>query len=436
MIWSLLTAIVINLAAVMPIVTVDFSRMLETMNEHFYPLMADQHRYLNLIGGGGSGKSVLAAQKCVHRVVSEPGHRIVVVRKVAKTIRESCWAETKTAIDRWGLNPIFNINKSDFTITCPAAKGSLIFVGLDDPEKLKSIHDPTSFWIEEATELMPEDLTQIGLRLRGSNGTYNQVILTYNPISERHWLKRRFVDTDQHGLTRIHKSTYLHNRFLPPAYVMELDDLRARDPEAYDVYGKGLWGKRLSGLVYGQDIIIPLELYPTQPDETIYGLDFGYNNPTALVQLDYYDRSVYTRERLYLTGLTTDDLIARMDAMLISKSDVIYGDTAEPDRIETISRAGYNIKPADKRQGSVGAGIAVVKATELCSHPGNENFNAEWNGYAWKRDRLGNILDEPEKINDHAMDALRMALFTHAQSRVPEPDFFTFKMEKRHEVRD
>lgn len=424
MILTILTAIILSLVNVMPTVTVDFSRMRETMNEHFYPLLADQHRYLNLIGGGGSGKSVFAAQKCVYRVVSEPGHRIPVIRKVARTLRESSWAEVLTAIDRWGLRKLFEVNKSDFTITCPGTKGKLIFVGLDDPEKIKSIHDVTSVWIEEATELMPEDLTQIGLRLRGQINTYLQIMLSYNPILERHWLKRRFIDTDQRGLTHIHNSTYRNNRFLTSDYENELDDLRERDPEAYEVYGMGLWGKRLSGLVYGKNIIIPLERYPKEPDFTIYGLDFGYNNPSTLIQLDFKDMDVFIHERLYATGLTTDDLLDRMNAMGISQTDIIYADSAEPDRIETIYRAGYNVKPADKRQGSVGAGIVVVKATNLHSHTGNENFNAEWNSYAWKRDRMGIILDTPEDNNDHAMDGARYALFTHAQSALPEPDIW------------
>ena len=422
----LLTAILISLANLMPTVTVDFRNVRATMNETFYPLLVDRHRYLVLDGGAGSGKSVFAAQKCVYRAVVERNHRIPVIRKVAKTIRESCFEECKKAISRWKLTKLFEINKSDLTITCPGTNSKLIFVGMDDPEKIKSIHDITSVWIEEATELMPEDLRQIGLRLRGQNKSYHQIIVSFNPILATHWLKGRFFDTDQHELTQIHKSTFRDNRFLTQNYLDELNDLQTRDPEAYEVYGKGEWGRKLSGLVYGSDIVVQRNQYPDphQIDETTYGLDFGYNNPSALLQLDYYDRVVWVTEKLYASGLTTDDLIARMDRMEISKSAPIYADSAEPDRIEMICRAGYNCKPMDKRPGSVAAGISIVKATIIKSLPSNYNFNAEWNTYAWKRDKYGVILDEPEKNNDHAMDALRGALYTHSMSAVPEPDIF------------
>jgi phage terminase large subunit len=408
-------------------VQVDFSRMAETVVPAFYPLFADRRRYLILNGGTGSGKSRSTAQKIVWRAVSEPGHRFIVIRKIAKTLQESCFAEIKTVIRNWGLNPIFDIPKRyDTGIRC--LNGSeAIFVGMDDPEKLKSISEPTGVWIEEATEFMPADLEEIGRRVRHSTGYYTQIILTFNPISERHWLKARFFDSDQRGLTTTHKSTYRDNPYLSPEYLLELKDLEQRNPESWQVYGLGQWGRKLSGLVYGYDIEIPASKYPKAFDETIYGLDFGFNNPSALIKIGLKDQAGYIRELLYATGLTTDDLITRMEGFDISKRDPIYADSSEPDRIEQIRRAGYNIHPADKAPGSVGAGITCVREQRLYSCPENANFDAEWNSYKWRVDRVGQVLDEPDKANDHAMDAVRYAIYTHIGRGRPAPNIFIGK---------
>ena len=376
----------------------------------------------------GSGKSRFVAQKKVYRLISERDHRILVVRKVAKTLRESCWAEILSVIRDYGLNSLVHVNKSDMTITCPGSNGQMIFVGMDDPEKLKSIHGITSVWIEEATEIVPEDLRQIGLRLRGKGGKYHQIVLTFNPISDRHWLKQRFYDTDQRGLTRTHHSTYLDNRYLPKVYLDELEDLRHRDPESWEIYGEGIWGRKLSGLVYGTDIIVQRGQYPDphQVGRSILGLDFGYNDPACLLRIDIVDNVHFIYEIIYETGLTTDDLVKKMDELKVSKTDPIYADSARPDNIETIYRAGYNILPANKPKGSVNTGISFVKSTIIKSMPSNQNFNAEWGSYAWLRDKNGVILDDPEDKNNHAMDALRYPIYMDRIDAPPPPELSIF----------
>lgn len=423
-----LTAIIVSLVVAMAIITVDFSRVSETMNDSFVPLLFDQHRYLVLDGGTNSGKSKFSAQKCVYRTVAEPRHRILIVRKVARTLRESCWEEIKVVISNWQFNSLFSINKSDYVISCPGSSGKMIFVGLDDPDKLKSIKDITSVWIEEATELMPSDLAEIGRRLRGVNGTYQQAILSFNPILVTHWLKPRFFDTDQRGLTRTHISTFRDNRFLTAETLLELEDLKARDPEAYEVYGEARWGRKLSGLVYGSDIIVQRGEYPDPHlvERTIHGLDFGYNDPACLLKIDIVDNVHFIHEMIYETGLTNDDLIAKMDMLKISKTYPIYADSARPDNIEDIYRAGYNILPAEKPRGSVNAGISFVKSTIIKSMPSNVNFNAEWNSYAWLRDKYGVILDDSEDKNNHAMDALRYPIYMDKINALPPLELSIF----------
>jgi len=371
--------------------------------------LADTSRFLVLYGGAGSGKSVFAAQKIIARIVSEPKHKIVATRKVARTLRNSVFALLKNIISQESLKSQFSFNATEMRLTHNPTGNEILCVGLDDPEKIKSIAGITGFWHEEPTELMPGDFNQLNLRLRGKTRHYLQHILTFNPISALHWLKSRFFDNPSPN-TSIYKTTYKDNSFIDEAYKAELDALRNQDENLYKIYCLGEWGV-LTGAIYKPFEV--LDAYPETFDDTVYGLDFGYNNPSALVEVNIRDQEIYPRELIYERGLTTADLINRMNSIGVSKSAIIYADSAEPDRIEEIARAGYNIFPANKSQGSVRSGISQVQAMKIYTLRENENLNEENNSYKWREDRDGRTLDEPEKENDHAMDALRYAIQTH-----------------------
>lgn len=230
-----------------------YNNLCQTNNETFMPLFADTHRYLVLKGGGGSGKSIFAGRKVLERVTSEPGHRWLVCRKVAKTIRESCFEQLK------GQAYDFYAEHVDFI---PRGKGSdmyirfrngseILFAGLDDVEKLKSIYDITGIWIEEASELLETDFNQLDIRLRTDFPHYLQIILSFNPISITHWLKKRFFDFDIEdpaerkkaiARTCTHESTYKDNRFLTKEAIQTLEAFRWTDEYYYQVYCLGMWG--------------------------------------------------------------------------------------------------------------------------------------------------------------------------------------------------
>ena len=157
----------------------------ETNNETFLPLFADTHRYLVLKGGGGSGKSIFAGRKVLERAVNEPGHRFLVCRKVARTLRESCFKQLLGQLAEFYPDSGYKANKSDLTISFQNGS-EIIFAGLDDVEKLKSIYNITGIWIEEASELLEGDFNQLDIRLRGKTREYQQIILSFNPISIQH----------------------------------------------------------------------------------------------------------------------------------------------------------------------------------------------------------------------------------------------------------
>ena len=217
-----------------------YQQLRETSNEAFLPLFADEHRYLVLKGGGGSGKSIFAGRKVLERVTSEPGHRWLVCRKVAKTLRESCFKQLLGQLAEFYPDSGYKPNKSDLAISFHNGS-EIIFAGLDDVEKLKSIYNITGIWIEEASELLESDFNQLDIRLRGKTREYQQIILSFNPVSIRHWLKKRFFDKKD-PRARVHESTYRDNRFLDAAAIRTLESFRETDEYYYQVYCLGMWG--------------------------------------------------------------------------------------------------------------------------------------------------------------------------------------------------
>ena len=210
------------------------------INERFYPLLFNEDRYLVLLGGSGSGKSVFAAQKCIARALKEK-HRILIIRKVGDTIKDSVFKLITSLLSDYGILSVCEVNKTEKTVILPNGS-EILMKGLDDPEKIKSIAGITSMWIEEATELKEDDFDQLDLRLRGDTGSYKQIILTFNPIDERHWLKKRFFDGDPEKTTAL-KTTYLDNIFLDEEY-REVLELKAKsNPNYYRIYKLGEWGK-------------------------------------------------------------------------------------------------------------------------------------------------------------------------------------------------
>lgn len=228
-------------------IEVDFSQLPEVTNDKFYPLFFDQGRYLVMVGGGGSGKSVFASSKVIYRCMTEPGHRFIVVRKVKETLRDSVFAELVNCITRWEMRELWKIPKgrsSELYLKC--LNGSeILFFGLDDVEKLKSIQGVTGIWAEEASELEPGDYKQLDIRLRGKTKFYKQMIITFNPIYKGHWLEGEFLNPDWSSKKKeatTHHSTYKDNRFLDEENKAVLEAFKDTDEYYYTVYCLGEWG--------------------------------------------------------------------------------------------------------------------------------------------------------------------------------------------------
>lgn len=213
------------------------------VNDKYIPLIDNQIRHLVLYGGSGSGKSVFACFKICLRTTTERGHKFLVLRKVADTIKESVFAEIKEMLMTMGVYHEFEINKTEKTFLHIPTGNQILCKGLDEPEKIKSIKGITGMWIEEATEFTEDDLDQLNLRIRGEKPNYVQYIYSFNPISEDNTTVKRFVtnSTKDPDVFVLH-TTHEDNFFLSEKDRQELLKLKEKNPLFYDVYCLGIPG--------------------------------------------------------------------------------------------------------------------------------------------------------------------------------------------------
>ncbi len=388
---------------------IDLTQLEAVTNPKFWPLYEDMYRYLVLWGGGGSGKSWFAAEKILVRILVAMSrgyrHKFLCLRKTQPAARRSIFALFKQYIDDWGLRKLCEINQAQMTITFKGGS-QIIIGGMDDPEKIKSIEGVTGVWVEEATEFTQAEFTQVDLRLRGQTVAYKQIILSFNPIDEQSWVKKRFFDYAEPKAV-LHHSTYLDNRFIDAEYAEMLEALIKIDRNYYEVYCLGKWGV-LKGLIY--ENWEQITEWPRRKDFDCYGdgLDFGFtNSPSALVDVGFIGDNLYVRERIYEKGLTNPDICNRLDSLDVSSNDVICADSAEPKSIMEISQGGYKIIGSIKGPDSVKYGIQRVKQYQIKVFHESVNVIKELKVYKWAEDKDGNTLDKPVEFMNHAMDAMR-----------------------------
>ncbi len=377
------------------------------LNPVYAPAARTPKRYRLLYGGAGSGKSVFAAQDHIVACKRHRQERVLVVRKVYRTCRQSTFHELLRILKAWNW-PV-SVNNTEMTVHL-AGGGEVLHAGLDDVEKLKSIAGVTKVWIEEATEITEEDFNQLDLRLRGVPAPLvPQITLTFNPISARHWIKRRFIDEGDAANVYVQRTTWQDNPHVGEAYGDTLASIP--DENMRRIYERGEWGEDVRGLIY------PVwEAVNEMPPAEVYGLDFGFNAPTAGVALAYRDGEVpvlYVDEVVYESGLTDSDLASRLRAEGVSTDARIYADAAQPGSIEALQREGFNAYPADKGSGSVEAGLRFCQGCRIMVTRRSVNVMNEFRAYKWDERRSGEVLDRPLKWMDHAMDAMRYGAYTH-----------------------
>jgi phage terminase large subunit len=301
-------------------------------------------------------------------------------------------------LENAGIYSDAQFNKTDNIYHYP--NGSYVeFFGVDEPGKVRGPGRDILF-VNEANLIPFAIYKQLALR------TKEIIFIDFNPVDESSWV---YDVADQEGNIMIH-STYLNNPFLSKEQTNEIESLRLADENLWNVFGLGLRGKS-SELIYTH-----WKTCKELPGrgERFFGQDFGYNVPSALVDIEIYEGAIYVDEVIYEQKLTTGDLIELYKSNGIFKNREIFCDSAEPKTIEELRRAGYNAKEADK---DVTEGIRKVKSMPLYVTERSINILKEIKSYKWKTDINGKPVkdkdkDEPVKFNDHAMDAMRYGVFT------------------------
>lgn len=365
-------------------------------------------------GSAGSGKSVDTAQHYILRLMADRGRNLLAMRKSEVTNRDSTFAELRAAIYRMGVSRYWRIVNSPLELTCLNGN-KVIFRGMNDQkqrEKIKSItfaHGKlTDIWLEEATEFTRDDVEILDDRLRGElpEGLFYQMRLTFNPVSASHWIKRIYFDhKDENVFT--HHSTYLDNRFNDAAYHQRMMRRKAIDPDGYRIYGLGEWGE-LGGLILTNWTVEEISRRREDYDAVYLGQDFGYNHANAILTLGFKDGDIFILDELYVHEKDTREIIELARERGLSDREVMYCDSAEPDRIKMWRTAGFSARAVKKESGSVGAQIDFLKQRRIWVHPSCVNTIRELEQWRWKQDdRTGEYLDQPLEFMDDAMAALR-----------------------------
>ena len=352
----------------------------------------------------------------------DDGRRILVIRKVGTSLRDSVWGMFKYLVSRLPADA-YTINKSEYTITL--INGSeFLFKGLDDPEKIKSIIDVSDIFIEEATELSAEDYDQLTLRLRGKKKC-KQMYLSFNPVSTTNWVYKRFFEPEARKRLKdiqIIRTTYKDNPTLDANQIARIEDLIHTNSNYYKVYAEGRFAP-LNKTIFPKFTvrdITPEEIqeFTKRAGRSIYsfcGLDFGFTNDPTAITWGWYE-PLKPVSNLYITGeLTkyglTNDKIAELLNQYVPSLRVI-ADSAEKKSIQEIKNFGFRgIYASDKGAGSILLGIDRISRCNVIIDPKCEDTITEFENYTWKKDKkTGEYINEPIDAYNHHIDSIRYGI--------------------------
>ena len=379
-------------------------------------------RYRVCKGSRASKKSKTTALFFIYSMMKYPGANLLVIRKVYRTLKDSCFTDLKWAINTLQVNDYWSVKESPLEIIYIPTGQKILFRGLDEPLKVTSITVETGnlcwAWIEEAYEINKEqDFNMLDESIRGKieGLLYKQITLTLNPWNERHWIKKRFFDVKDDNIMA--KTTnYLCNEWLDESDKKLFEDMKKNNPRRYQVAGLGEWGI-VEGLVYENWRELEFDwreiLNKRQKAKAVFGLDFGYtNDPAAFFCgiMDQEQKEIYVFDEIYQKRMQ-NTVIYRSIEKLGFRKEIITADSEEPKSIEHLRSLGLTrIKASKKGKDSINAGIQFIQDFKIFIHPRCVNFLTEISNYAWDKDKFGKAVNKPIDDFNHLMDAMRYAL--------------------------
>lgn len=398
-----------------------------TVNNHFIDFIQDwNYKFYFLVGGYGSSKSYHVATKLLLKLASEK-RLALVVREVYDTIRDSCFSLFEEVALRIGIYDHLKFKTSPMQVIFPNGS-KIIFKGLDNPQKLKSINGVSIVWLEECSECKYEAYKELLGRLRHKELS-NHIICSTNPVGTDNWTYSHFFKNDENNkivlddeilyLNRIVKTnnTYYHhstcedNVFLPKSYIDELNQMREYDFDLYRVARLGHYGANGEKVlpqfkVLEHDKVMDFaNKCPSRHIKT--GMDFGFvTSYNAVIQMaiDDKNKDLYIFNEYYSKGKTDDEIAKEIEEF---KNFIIIADNAEPKSIAYFNRLGYKMKACKKFAGSRLANTKKIKrfkniyCSDKCKHTIKELKNL-----TYKKDRRGNIVEDEFNIDPHTFSAI------------------------------
>ena len=364
-------------------------------------------KYIWVRQANGSAKSYFITQKLIVRACNEQ-IKILVCRRTATTIRNTCFSLFKDIITKWQLAPYVRIRESDFNIKFPNGS-EIIFIGLDEETKLLSLNNIGCIFIEEAFEVPKNIVEQLNLRLRGRTPN-QQIIMAFNPISKNHWLYDFCEVSPPNSFIFIH-STYKDNPFLNDEYIAELEELYTRNPQKARIFCDGQWGVDSEDLVITNWKIQDFDAMSLAASglEHRAGMDLGYIDKSAIIDT-LYDRehkTIYVFNEFYKSGCQLSELANAIKDMNLTKTK-LYVDSAEPRSIQFFKNEGINAYPSAKGKDSVKAGLMFLQDNLIIVHPSCKSLIMELENFCYIRSKqTGELTEDTTHEWSHAISGLR-----------------------------
>lgn len=398
------------------------------LSELISPAFFDVHRQIKAgkvtellaKGGRGSTKSSYISLELILQLLLHPQCHAIVLRKVDKTLRTSVYAQICWAIAALGLGSRFKCTVSPMECTYRPTGQKILFFGMDDPGKLKSLKVPFGYigllWFEELDQFdgseQVRNVEQSCLR----GGPYALTFKSFNPpASARSWANRYALEQRPGKL--VHHSTYQTTpaQWLGPRFLADAEHLQATNPVAYrHEYGGEVVG---SGTAVFENLRleeIPDDLR-TGFDRPLHGVDWGwYPDPWAYnaVHYDAARRALYILDELTRRRTSNKDTATLLQERGLTGADLITADSAEPKSVGDYRAFGLACKAAQKGPGSVNYSMkwlqglaAIVIDPAVCPDTARE-----FSEYEYERDaRTGEVLPGYPDLNNHHIDAVRYA---------------------------
>jgi phage terminase large subunit len=351
-------------------------------------LYNNEARFIINEGGSRSSKTYSLCQLIMVYCLQNNGVVVSIIRKTLNALKSTAMRDFFDVLKESGIYEKASHNMSANTYTFP--NGAMVeFFSVDDEQKIRGRKRALA-WCNEANELFHEDFLQLNMR------TEFKMIFDYNPSDSNSWLYE--LPKDESVLI---KSTYRDNPFLPDSIKRQIEDLKRTDEALYQIYALGEHAISKAN-IYSNWTFLPHR--PARFTQFVYGLDFGYNHPTALMRIYWHEKDIFIEPVIYESYLTTSNLIDRMASLDVEKETEIIADYARPEIIAEMNNAGYNVLNANK---VVKKGIDNIKTFGVFALA-DKNLEKEYQNYKWKK--IGDtITDEPVKLFDDAMDAVRYA---------------------------